>query len=186
MLFTPENFATTSLEFCTEISTMTSSTLAHNKSSPPTTASTSLVIKRYASPYPVVNPGSKAENVLAIVEQIVHAPIPEGYRELDEVIKTKSKDPRRAAALAKARMRMATHVEAINQAPSIASLRLKAGLSQAQVAEQLGNSQSGYSLIESGKRGNILLSTFERLVEIFNVSRDELALAIKNTLEKPL
>ena len=63
-------------------------------------------------------------------------------------------------------------------------MRLKSGLSQARVAELLGNSQSGYSLIESGKRGDVLLSTFERLVEIFGVTRDELAEAIKSSQEK--
>jgi hypothetical protein len=44
----------------------------------------------------------------------------------------------------------------------------------------LGNSQSSYSLIEVGQR-EMLYKTFEKLVDIFQVSRDELAQAIKNT-----
>jgi len=69
------------------------------------------------------------------------------------------------------------------QKPTIASLRLKAGLSQAKIAELLGNSQSSYSLIESGRR-DILHSTFEKLAAILHVSRDELAIALANTQEQ--
>ena len=119
-----------------------------------------------------MNPGSKAENVLAIVDQVIHAAVPAGYRELDDVIRESESIPRRAAALARARVRLAAQVENVDQKATIASMRLKSGLSQARVAELLGNSQSGYSLIESGKRGDVLLSTFERLVEIFGVTRD--------------
>lgn len=133
-----------------------------------------------------MNPGSKAENVLAIVEQVIHAPVPAGYRELGDVIRDRESNPRRAAALARARVRLAAQVAEVDQKETIASLRLKAGLSQAKVAELLGNSQSGYSMIESGKRGDILLSTFERLVDVFGVTRDGLATAIKNTQEKIL
>lgn len=163
---------------------MTSSNLAHNKSSLPTTPSTFPVIKRYGTPYALVNPGSKAENVLAIVDQVMHAVVPAGYRELDDVIRDSESNPRRAAARARARLRLAAQVANVDRKATIASMRLKSGLSQAKVAELLGNSQSGYSMIESGKRGDVLLSTFERLVEIFGVTREELAEAIKNSQEK--
>ncbi len=159
---------------------------AHSKSSQLTTTSTSPVIKRYGSPYALVNPGSKADNVLSIVENIVHAPLPAGYREIDDIVRVHESNPRHAAALARARQRLATHIEDVTQKPTVASLRMKAGLSQAKVAELLGNSQSSYSLIESGRRTDILRSTFEKLIVIFQVSRDKLADALDNTRKKAL
>lgn len=57
---------------------------------------------------------------------------------------------------------------------------MRCGLSQAALAEKIGNSQPGYSKIEAGYN-DILHSTFEKLVEILGVTRDELAEAIKNT-----
>ena len=159
---------------------------AHSKSSQLTTTSTSPVIKRYGSPYALVNPGSKADNVLSIVENIVHAPLPVGYREIDDIVRAHESNPRHAAALARARQRLATHIEDVTQKPTVASLRMKAGLSQAKVAELLGNSQSSYSLIESGRRTDILRSTFEKLIVIFQVSRDKLADALDNTQKKVL
>lgn len=157
---------------------------AQNKSSLPTVPSTSRDIERSVFPYGVVNPGSQADNVVAIVASVVYAPLPAGYREIDDVVRARENNPRHASALARARKRMATQVEEVAQKTTVASLRLKAGLSQAKVAELLGNSQSSYSLIESGRRADILLSTFEKLTDIFQVSRDELAASLKNTQEK--
>ncbi|MCL5802068.1 MAG: helix-turn-helix domain-containing protein [Gammaproteobacteria bacterium] len=157
---------------------------AQKKSSQPTTTSTSPAIKRNVYPYDVVNPGTRAENVLAIVAHVVYAPLPAGYREIDDVVRERENNPRHASALARARQRLAAQVEEVAQKTTVASLRLKAGLSQAKVAELLGNSQSSYSLIESGRRTDIFLSTFEKLADIFHVSRDELSASIKNTQEK--
>lgn len=158
---------------------------AQNKSSLPTTPSTSPVISRIVYPFNVVNPGSRADdNVLAIVASVVHAPLPAGYREIDDVVRARENNPRHAFAIARARQRLAAQVEEVAQKTTVASLRLKAGLSQAKVAELLGNSQSSYSLIESGRRADILHSTFEKLIDIFQVSRDELAAALQNTQEK--
>jgi DNA-binding transcriptional regulator YiaG len=122
--------------------------------------------------------------VIAIVEQVIHAPIPAGYTEIGEVVQKSEANPRRAEALARARKRLASQFEETEQKITLSSLRLRSGLSQAQVADLLGNSQSSYSMIESGKRSDIFHSTFERLVEIFGVSRDQLAEAFKNTQEK--
>lgn len=157
---------------------------AQKKSSLPTPPSTSPVIKRLVFPYGVVNPGTRAENVIAIVERVVHSPLLAEYREIDDVVKARENNVRHASAIVRARQRLAAQTEEVAQKTTIATLRLKAGLSQAKVAELLGNSQSGYSLIESGRRVDIFHSTFEKLIEIFQVSRDELASALKNTQEK--
>lgn len=134
----------------------------------------------------MVNPETKADNVLAIVERVIYAPLPAGYTEIDEVVRKSEAVSRRAAALARARQRLSVQITEGGQQPTLSSLRLKAGLSQARIAKILGNSQSSYSMIESGRRGDILLSTFEKLVETLGVSRDELAQALKNTQERAL
>jgi len=157
---------------------------AQNKSSQPTTPSTSPVVRIVVGPYSAVNPESDAQNVIAIIQHVVHAPLPAGYTEIDDLIRESESDPQHAAALARARQRLAAQLESSPPRPTIAYLRLKAGLSQAKVAELLGNSQSSYSLIESGKRSEIYLATFEKLVQIFGVSRDELAAALKNTQDR--
>lgn len=157
---------------------------AQSKSSLPTTPSTSPVTRRFVYPFEVVNPGSRAENVLAIVERVVHAPLPDGYREIDDIVRSRESNPRHASALARARQRLATQVEDEAQKPTVASLRLKAGFSQAKIAKLLGNSQSSYSLIESGRRADILLSTLKKLAAIFQISLDELDAAIENTKAK--
>ena len=107
-----------------------------------------------------------------------------GYTEIENAVRMRENNTRHASALTRARQRLAVKVEDAEQATTIVSLRLKAGLSQAKVAELLGNSQSSYSLIESGKRTDMLFSTFEKLTDIFHVSRDELAISIKNTQEQ--
>lgn len=155
--------------------------IVQNKSSLPTTPSTSPVTRRFVYAYGVVNPGSKAENVLSIVERVVHAPLPAGYTEIDDIVSARENNPRRTSALSRARQRLAIHVKDEAQNPTIASLRLSVGFSQAKVAELLGNSQSSYSLIESGRRADILFSTFEKLSSIFQVSRDTLASALENS-----
>ncbi len=156
---------------------------AQSSSSLSTTSSTFPVIKRYGSPLALVSTGTRPDNVIAIIERIVFAPLPQGYREIDDVIRNSEQNSRRAEALARARQRLAAQIEDATQQSTIASLRLRVGLSQAKVAELLGNSQSSYSLIESGRR-DIYHSTFEKLIEIFHVSRDELAAALNNTQER--
>jgi len=115
--------------------------------------------------------------------RVVHAPTRVGFHPIRDVIAERERDPRRLAAIERARKRIAEHAVGPAGAPTIAVLRLRAGLSQSRVAELIGNSQSSYSLIEAGKR-DILLSTFEKLVAVFGVTRDELAIAIQNTQEE--
>lgn len=152
---------------------------ALQKFSLPTTSSTSPVFEVRSLDYAAVVPKSDQGNVIAMYGSYVHAPLPAGYRELADITQDHEKKPKRAAALARARQRMADRV--FDQQPvTLAALRLKAGLSQAKLADLLGNSQPSYSLIECGKR-EIMHATFERLHEILNVSRDTLAEALRNS-----
>jgi ribosome-binding protein aMBF1 (putative translation factor) len=109
----------------------------------------------------------------------VHAPLPSCYKEIDTLIKDREKNSTRSKALSKARERLAATLNSSEEV-NLSILRLRAGLSQYLLAEKIGNSQPSYSKIEAG-RTEIMFSTFEKLVEVLGVSRDELSLAIKNT-----
>lgn len=84
------------------------------------------------------------------------------------------RNPRHAEALAKARQRLAP---ALHPAPNLASLRLERGLSQQQLAQNVGTSQSRLSRIESGL-DDPRLSTVRKLAEALGVGIETLAHAI--------
>jgi ribosome-binding protein aMBF1 (putative translation factor) len=109
----------------------------------------------------------------------VHAPLPAGYVEIDDVIKRSEVNPRRAAALVRARARLAEQMDASGPV-TLASLRLRSGLSQAALADRIKNSQPSYSKIEAGK-SDVHFSTMEKLSEALGVGIEEIARAIKET-----
>jgi len=128
---------------------------------------------------PTLNLAATTQNSDQSFDQAIR-PLSQGCKEIGEIVNSFEHDPSRAEMLAKARKRFAQTCNDVGMPLTIASLRLRSGLSQTKVALLLGNSQSSYSLIEAGQR-EMLYKTFEKLVDIFQVSRDELAQAIKNT-----
>lgn len=145
-----------------------------NESLPLTTSSDYPEFKRYIAESP-----KSSGQVITIESAYVHAPLPSGYKEIDSLIKEREKNSIRSNALLKARERLAATLNS-SEAVNLSILRLRAGLSQHLLAEKIGNSQPSYSKIEAG-RTEIMFSTFEKLVEVLGVSRDELSIAIKNT-----
>ena len=121
-------------------------------------------------------------NVCRIEAKLVFSPIPAEYTEVDGVMKRYESDPKRAAALARARLRISDAV-VVKGKPTLASLRLGRGLSQVSLANSIGTSQSRLSRIETGL-DDILHSTFEKLVGALDVSRDQLAEALANKGEE--
>lgn len=121
---------------------------------------------------------------MVIVDRVIYAPLPHGFTEIDDVVAKSENNPRRAAALARARGRIAEKLNESGAPVTLASLRLRAGLSQSKVASSIGNSQSSYSLIESGQRGDIFLSTTKKLATLFGVSLDEIDQAIENSKQE--
>jgi len=154
------------------------------KSLPHTKTSVYPVTKRFGSPYFEINPGTEANNVIFISERVISEPLPQGYTEIDEVIAKSENNPRRAAALSRARERLAVRLNESGAPVTLASLRLRAGLSQSKVASLIGNSQSSYSLIESGQRGDIFLSTSKKLASLYGVSLDEIDQALENSKQE--
>lgn len=143
---------------------------------PSTSPVTRTVIGRISAPT------SGAAEVLAIEQQVLHAPLPDGYTEIDSVIANREANPKRAAALAKARVRLAKTLTDVCP-ETLATLRLRCGLSQAGLASRIGNSQPSYSKIEAGK-SDVLFSTMEKLAKALAVSIEEVTVAIRNTREK--
>ena len=142
------------------------------------------VNKRFGFPHSEINPSTEASNVIVIVDCVISEYLPSAYTEIDDVIAKSERNPQRAVALARARGRMAEKLNESGAPVTLASLRLRAGLSQAKVASLIGNSQSSYSLIESGQRGDIFLSTSKKLASLFGVSLDEIDAAIENSKQR--
>ncbi len=107
------------------------------------------------------------------------AVVPHAYLGIDAVIQMYEQNPARSLALAAARKRLANVID-IDEKPTMSSLRLKRGLSQAKLAVLMGTSQARLSRIECGL-DDVLFKTFEKFVVTLQVSRDEIAEALKNT-----
>lgn len=96
-----------------------------------------------------------------------------------------SADPRKAAALQRARRKIATEIDSIS-AFSITKLRLNAGLSQAELAKMMGTQQPAIARLEKGQT-EPQLSTIQKLAEAFGVSPEAVCTAFintKNAIEK--
>lgn len=85
-------------------------------------------------------------------------------------------NPKRVAALARARQRLGTWLSNEPEAPAssrLAALRLRAGLSQAQLAEALGTSQPTVARMEKGE-GNHTMSKIRTWAKALNVTPNDL------------
>jgi len=86
-------------------------------------------------------------------------------RSASEIANAAAEDPRKAAALARARARIGQHIKAVEEKVSLASLRLGRGLSQAQLAAAIDRPQSYIAKVESGRNNDLRASTILRLAE---------------------
>lgn len=88
-------------------------------------------------------------------------------------------DPKKAAALARARQKLA---ERLGNEPkaSLTQLRLKAGLSQAKLAEKMGVQQPYIARVERGE-DDLKLSTIENLARALGITPTEVFAAIAAT-----
>lgn len=102
-------------------------------------------------------------------------PIPEGFEDIDAVVETLEREPHRRAALKGARQRLAGKLE--SKVGGLATLRLRSGLSQKQLADAIGTSQPHIARIEKG-RDNVLLATANQLARALGVTLDEINAAL--------
>lgn len=82
-------------------------------------------------------------------------------------------DPAYAQRMARARTTLANSFKEIGYAHTLSNKRLAKGLSQAQLAEMIGTSQSHIAKIEAGSV-NIYLDTAAKLAKALAISLDEL------------
>lgn len=90
-----------------------------------------------------------------------------------------SKDPRKSAALQRARRRIAQELDG-RSAFSITKLRLDAGLSQAELASMMGTQQPAIARLEKGQI-EPQISTIEKLAEVFGVPPEKVFNAFIST-----
>lgn len=113
------------------------------------------------------------EKVQSIISQSRHT-----GANLHEHIAKLERTPARAAALARARQRIGAWVT--NEMPDkgLAALRMKAGLSQAKLAELIGTQQSNISRWEK-TTGDMQHSTMKKMAQVLGVSTADVVAAIE-------
>jgi DNA-binding transcriptional regulator YiaG len=88
------------------------------------------------------------------------------------------RNPARAEALARARKRMGTWMSDAIPEKGLAALRMKAGLSQARLADLMGTQQSNISRWEKST-GDMQHSTMKKMAQVLGVRTDEVLHAIE-------
>ncbi|WP_233490125.1 helix-turn-helix domain-containing protein [Thiocapsa marina] len=110
----------------------------------------------------------------------VHPPQPSGYRSIEERLAEAETNPKRSRALANARGRLA---KTLYPDGSLAALRMREGLSQKELAQRIGTSQSRLSRIEAGL-DDPLLSTARKLADALSVDLNTISDAVAAKREK--
>lgn len=115
--------------------------------------------------------------ILNYVERVPAVdPTPERNVEVGELIARWEADPEKGGAIASARRQLAETLF-VEEPTSVRTLRLRMGLSQQQLADQIGTSQSHIARIERG--ANCLhLDTFRRLASALRVDLNTLGAAL--------
>jgi ribosome-binding protein aMBF1 (putative translation factor) len=121
--------------------------------------------------YPVVMYHN--EKVQSIVSQVRHTGI-----NIHERIARLERNPARAAALSRARQRLGAWIAEEMPDKGLAALRMKAGLSQAKLADLMGTQQSNISRWEKTP-GDMQHSTMKKLAQMLGVSTNEVVDAIE-------
>lgn len=105
-------------------------------------------------------------------------PQPKKGRTLSSFISDWTKDEEKSSALSEARTWLGNTVEISGEGETIKSLRLKRGLSQAQLAELMQTSQPHIARIEKG-RDSVTLETLCKLSEHLKADYNSIVHAIK-------
>lgn len=113
------------------------------------------------------------------VEEVRKNPRSTG-RSISDITKSAEQDDRKRAALQRARVRLARHLQQNEQRQTIASLRLARSLSQTQLADALGVSQSYIGKIESGRNSDLRATTIRRLAEALQVDANTILGALSS------
>lgn len=104
-------------------------------------------------------------------------PVPSGYTTIDEVIAEFERDPAAREELKRGRQWVAETVLA-GQPQSLRVLRLRKGMSQAQLAEAIGTQQPHIARIERGQ-ADVRLETCRRIAQVLGVDLNTLDQALQ-------
>lgn len=105
------------------------------------------------------------------------APIPSGYTTIDQLIAEFERDPAAKEELKRGRQWVAETVLA-GQPQSLRVLRLRKGMSQAQLAEAIGTQQPHIARIERGQ-ADVRLETCRRIAQVLGVDLNTLDQALQ-------
>ncbi|SDF72095.1 Helix-turn-helix domain-containing protein [Onishia taeanensis] len=92
---------------------------------------------------------------------------PAGYTAIEDVVAKSESNPRKKAALARARAKLAGKLQG-DEGDTIRTVRLRLGWSQAKLADLLGSSQSHVARIERGSE-NVAWETMKKLCKALQV-----------------
>lgn len=83
-------------------------------------------------------------------------------------------NPRRAAAIRRARQRLAEHLETAGAGQTLGAMRLAKGLSQTQLANTVGVMQPYIARLETGKESNPKARIIKKLRVALGVTADQI------------
>jgi DNA-binding XRE family transcriptional regulator len=109
------------------------------------------------------------------------APIPRGYKSIDEIVAEFERDPAMKEELRNARRWVADTVLA-GKPVTMRTLRLRKGLSQAQLAEAIGTQQPHVARIEGGQ-ADLRLDTCRRIASALGIDLNTLDQALLNAAD---
>ncbi|WP_083970489.1 helix-turn-helix domain-containing protein [Halomonas sp. S2151] len=92
---------------------------------------------------------------------------PDGFRSIQDVVESSEQNPKRKAALQRARNRISRQIDQ-EIGPTVRTSRLAKGWSQVTMADALGTSQSHVARIERGSE-NVTLETMRKLCNVLEV-----------------
>lgn len=118
-----------------------------------------------------------AQVIPFVAPAVTVAIIPPGYKTIDEIVAKFERDPSLRQELIEGRRWVADSVLA-GQPVTLRTLRLRRGLSQAQLAEAIGTQQPHVARIEAGK-ADLLLHTCRRIAEVLAIDLNTLDLALQ-------
>jgi DNA-binding XRE family transcriptional regulator len=104
-------------------------------------------------------------------------PIPPGYKTIDEIVAEYERDPAMKEELRQGRRWLAETVLA-GKPVTLGTLRLRKGLSQAQLAAAIGTQQPHIARIENG-HADVRLETCRRIAQVLGVDLNTLDQALR-------
>lgn len=107
-----------------------------------------------------------------------------GGSRIEDVIARHEKNPKRRAAIERARSRLGRQVAAIENGDSLTSFRLRKGFSQAQLAELIGTQQPYIARLENGGVPKLSAPMIRKLRDALGVTADQIVDALPGAAEE--